>query len=130
MRDSACNKHLVLLYYLLKGNFLWKNLQIMKPYNKFKVKDFQLSEELEAMLRKGYLWRYWSVWICGILFVLNCAWYDKVEWLANVKYPWSLLLLFASLYIYIVRIPGKCPVCKRRMSVGGFTKKKHCIIIF
>lgn len=97
--------------------------------NNFKVKDFQISKELEAILCKGNRWRVWLVWICGILFILNCALYGKVEWLTDIKYPWTLLLFFFSIFIYAVRLPGRCPLCKNRMSSGYFTKRKHCIII-
>ncbi|MBR1967569.1 MAG: hypothetical protein IKA22_13275 [Lentisphaeria bacterium] len=97
--------------------------------NKFKIEDFQLSEGLEAILCKGNRWRVWLVWICGILFILNCALYGKVEWLMDIKYPWTLLLFFASIFIYAVRLPGRCPLCKCRMTYGCFTKRKHCIII-
>ena len=101
----------------------------MRPRNKFNVNQFKISEELEAVLRKRYRWRTYPVWICGILFILNCALYDKVEWLANMKYPWSLLLLFAFIFIDIARIPGKCPLCKRKMSEGCFSRNKHSIIV-
>ena len=31
--------------------------------NKFKIEDFQLSEELEAVLRKGHRWHLGLVWL-------------------------------------------------------------------
>ena len=31
--------------------------------NKFKIEDFQLSEELEASLRKGHRWHFGLVWL-------------------------------------------------------------------
>ena len=40
--------------------------------NNFKVKDFQISEELEAILCKGNRWRVWLVW--GI-FLTNVLWF-------------------------------------------------------
>ena len=95
----------------------------------FKVREFKISEELEANLRKGNRLRVLFVWICGILFILNCALYRKVEWLTDIKYLWTLLLFFASIFIYAVRMPGRCPLCKCRMLVGCFTKRKHCIAV-
>ena len=34
----------------------------MRKNNKFKIEDFQLSEELEAVLRKGHRWHLELVW--------------------------------------------------------------------
>ena len=34
----------------------------MRKNNKFKIEDFQLSEALEAVLRKGHRWHLWLVW--------------------------------------------------------------------
>ena len=36
--------------------------------NNFKLKDFQISEELEAILRKEHRWRVWLVWIYEAIF--------------------------------------------------------------
>ena len=36
---------------------------MMKPRNKFKIEEFQLSEELEAVLRKGHRWHFGLVWL-------------------------------------------------------------------
>ena len=95
----------------------------------FKVREFKISEELEANLRKGNRLRVLFVWICGILSILNIALYGKVDWVTDMKYPWSLLLFFLAIFIYAVRLPGNCPQCKKRMSAGCFTKNKHCIAV-
>ena len=34
----------------------------MRKNNKFKIEEFQLSEELEAVLRKGHRWHLELVW--------------------------------------------------------------------
>ena len=107
----------------------------MKPRNKFKIEDFQLSEELEAILRKGHRWRVWilrgSFLICVLWFgYLALCW--SMDWQVDIKFPWNLLpllLLLASAGLYAIRLPGKCPLCKRRMSGECFTQNKHCIIV-
>ena len=107
----------------------------MKPRNKFKIEDFQLSEGLEAILRKEHRWRVWilrgSFLICVLWFgYLALCW--SMDWQVDIKYPWNLLplqLLLPSAGLYTIRFPGKCPLCKRRMSEEGFTKNKHCIIV-
>ena len=35
----------------------------MRKNNKFKIEEFQLSEELEAVLRKGLRWHFGLVWL-------------------------------------------------------------------
>ena len=103
--------------------------------NKFKIEDFQLSEELEAILRKGHRWRVWilrgSFLIC-VLWISYLALCWSMDWQVDIKFPWNLLpllLLLASAGLYTIRFPGKCPLCKRRMSEECFTKNKHCIIV-
>ena len=107
---------------------------MMKPCNKFKIEDFQLSEELEAVLRKGHRWRLGLVWV---IFLTNVLWFGylalcwSMDWQVDIN-PWNLLplqLLLPSAGLYTIRFPGKCPLCKCRMSDGCFTKRKHCIII-
>ena len=107
---------------------------MMKPCNKFKIEDFQLSEELEAVLRKGHRWRLGLVWV---IFLINILWFGylalcwSMDWQVDIN-PWNLLplqLLLPSAGLYTIRFPGKCPLCKCRMSDGCFTKRKHCIII-
>ena len=108
---------------------------MMKPRNKFKIEDFQLSEGLEAILRKEHRWRVWilrgSFLICVLWFgYLALCW--SMDWQVDIKFPWNLLpllLLLASAGLYTIRFPGKCPLCKRRMSEECFTKNKHCIIV-
>ena len=34
----------------------------MRKNNKFKIEEFQLSEELEAVLHKGHRWHFGLVW--------------------------------------------------------------------
>ena len=107
----------------------------MNPRNKFKIEEFQLSEELEAVLRKGHRWRVWilrgSFLICVLWFgYLALCW--SMDWQVDIKFPWNLLpllLLLASAGLYTIRFSGKCPLCKRRMSEECFTKNKHCIIV-
>ena len=103
--------------------------------NKFKIEDFQLSEELEAILRKGHRWRLGLVWV---IFLTNVLWFGylalcwTMDWqpLFNIKSPWSmwpLMLFFCAVDLYAIRLPGKCPTCKNRMSHGYLTEGKHCI---
>ena len=103
--------------------------------NKFKIEDFQLSEGLEAVLRKGHRWRVWilrgSFLIC-VLWISYLALCWSMDWQVDIKFPWNLLLLllfFCAVSLYAIRLPGKCPLCKRRMSEECFTKNKHCIIV-
>ena len=109
----------------------------MNPRNKFKIEDFQLSEELEAILRKGHRWRLGLVWV---IFLTNVLWISYLalcwtmdwQYLFNIKSPWSmwpLMLFFCVVGLYAIRLPGKCPLCKRRMSHGYLTEGKHCIIV-
>ena len=104
-----------------------------KQCNKFKIEDFQLSEELEAILRKGHRWRLGLVWV---IFLTNVLWFGylalcwSMDWQVDIKLPWSLLplqLLLPSAGLYTIRFPGKCPTCKNRMSPGCLTEGKHCI---
>ena len=106
----------------------------MNPRNKFKIEEFQLSEELEAVLRKGHRWRLGLVWV---IFLTNVLWFGylalcwSMDWQVDIK-PWHLLplqLLLPAAGLYSIRFPGKCPLCKRRMSEECFTKNKHCIIV-
>ena len=103
--------------------------------NKFKIEDFQLSEELEAILRKGHRWRLGLVWV---IFLTNVLWISYLalcwtmdwQYLFNIKSPWSmwpLMLLLCAVDLYAIRLPGKCPTCKNRMSPGYLTEGKHCI---
>ena len=103
--------------------------------NKFKIEDFQLSEELEAILRKGHRWRLGLVWV---IFLTNVLWISYLalcwtmdwQYLFNIKSPWSMWPLMLFLYavgLYWIRLPGKCPTCKNRMSPGCLTEGKHCI---
>ena len=107
----------------------------MNPRNKFKIEEFQLSEELEAILRKGHRWRLGLVWV---IFLTNVLWISylalcwTMDWqpLFNIKSPWSmwpLMLLLCAVDLYAIRLPGKCPTCKNRMSHGYLTEGKHCI---
>ena len=105
---------------------------MMKPRNKFKIEEFQLSEELEAILRKGHRWRLGLVWV---IFLTNVLWFGylalcwSMDWQVDIK-PWNLLplqLLMPSASLYTIRFPGKCPTCKNRMSPGCLTEGKHCI---
>ena len=107
----------------------------MNPRNKFKIEEFQLSEELEAILRKGHRWRLGLVWV---IFLTNVLWISylalcwTMDWqpLFNLKSPWSmwpLMLLLCAVDLYAIRLPGKCPTCKNRMSHGYLTEGKHCI---
>lgn len=110
----------------------------MNPRNKFKIEDFQLSEELEAVLRKGHRWRLGLVWV---IFLTNVLWisYLALCWSMDWQYPfnikspwrsmWPLMLFIYSVGLYAFRFPGKCPLCKRRMSEGGFSRNKHSIIV-
>ncbi|MBE6369624.1 MAG: hypothetical protein E7056_05630 [Lentisphaerae bacterium] len=107
----------------------------MRKNNKFKIEDFQLSEGLEAILRKEHRWRVWilrgSFLIC-VLWISYLALCWTMDWQVDIKFPWNLLpllLLLASAGLYTIRFPGKCPLCKRRMSEECFTKNKHCIIV-
>ena len=104
-----------------------------KQCNKFKIEEFQLSEELEAILRKGHRWRVWilrgSFLIC-VLWISYLALCWSMDWQVDIKFPWNLLpllLLLASAGLYTIRFPGKCPTCKNRMSHGYLTEGKHCI---
>ena len=108
---------------------------MMKPRNKFKIEEFQLSEELEAVLRKGHRWRLGLVWV---IFLINILWFGylalcwSMDWQVDIKYPWNLLplqLLLPSAGLYTIRFPGKCPTCKNRMSPGCLTEGKHCILV-
>ena len=106
----------------------------MNPRNKFKIEEFQLSEELEAILRKGHRWRVWilrgSFLIC-VLWISYLALCWSMDWQVDIK-PWNLLplqLLLPSAGLYTIRFPGKCPLCKRRMLGACFTQNKHCIIV-
>ena len=110
----------------------------MNPRNKFKIEDFQLSEELEAVLRKGHRWRLGLVWV---IFLTNVLWisYLALCWTMDWQYPfnikspwrsmWPLMLFFCAVDLYAIRLPGKCPLCKRRMSEGCFSRNKHSIIV-
>ena len=109
----------------------------MKPRNKFKIEEFQLSEELEAVLRKGHHWRLGLVWV---VFLINVLWLGylafcwSMGWQVDIKYLRNLLMLPLMLFIYssglyVFRFPGKCPLCKRRMSEGCFSRNKHSIIV-
>ena len=107
----------------------------MNPRNKFKIEEFQRSEELEAILRKGHCWRVWILrgsflicvlWISYLALCLTMDW----QYPFNIKSPWSmwpLMLFFCAAGLYTIRFPGKCPLCKRRMSPGYLTEGKHCI---
>ena len=111
---------------------------MMKPRDKFKIEDFQLSEELEAILRKGHRWRLGLVWV---IFLTNVLWFGylalcwSMDWqpFFNIKSLWSsmwpLMLFLCAVDLYAIRLPGKCPLCKNEMSLGCFTKNKHCIIV-
>ena len=110
---------------------------MMKPRNKFKIEDFLLSEGLEAILRKGHRWRVLilrgSFLIC-VLWISYLALCWTMDWqpLFNIKSPWSmwpLMLFLCAVDLYAIRLPGKCPLCKRRMSGECFTQNKHCIIV-
>ena len=107
----------------------------MNPRNKFKIEEFQLSEELEAVLRKGHRWRLGLVWV---IFLTNVLWFGylalcwTMDWqpLFNIKSPWSmwpLMLFLCAVDLYAIRLPGRCPTCKNRMSQGYLTEGKHCI---
>ena len=107
----------------------------MRKNNKFKIEEFQLSDELEAILRKGHRWRLGLVWV---IFLTNVLWISYLalcwtmdwQYLFNIKSPWSmwpLMLFFYAVGLYWIRLPGKCPLCKRRMSPGYLTEGKHCI---
>ena len=109
----------------------------MNPRNKFKIEEFQLSEELESILRKGHRWRLGLVWV---IFLINVLWFGYLalcwtmdwQYLFNIKSPWSmwpLMLFLCAVDLYAIRLPGKCPLCKRRMSGECFTQNKHCIIV-
>ena len=110
----------------------------MKPRNKFKIEEFQLSEELEAILRKGHRWRVWilrgSFLIC-VLWISYLALCWTMDWQHpfNIKSPWRsmwpLMLFLCAVDLYAIRLPGKCPTCKNRMSLGYLTEGKHCIIV-
>ena len=99
-----------------------------KQCNKFKIEDFQLSEELEAVLRKGHRWRLGLVWV---IFLTNVLWFGylalcwTMDWqpLCNIKSPWSsmwpLMLFLGSVDLYAIRLPGKCPQCKSKLADGS-----------
>ena len=106
---------------------------MMKPRNDFKLEDFQLSEELEAILRKGHRWR---VWILRGSFLICVLWisYLALCWTMDWQYPfnirrsmWPLMLFLCAVDLYAIRLPGKCPTCKNRMSLGYLTEGKHWI---
>ena len=44
----------------------------MRKNNKFKIEEFQLSEELEAVLHKGHRWHLGLVWV---IFLINVLWF-------------------------------------------------------
>ena len=104
--------------------------------NKFKIEEFQLSEELEAILRKGHRWRLGLVWV---IFLTNVLWFGYLAlcWSMDWQYPfnikspwrsmWPLMLFLCAVDLYAIRLPGKCPTCKNRMSLGYLTEGKHCI---
>ena len=105
----------------------------MRKNNKFKIEDFQLSGELEAVLRKGHRWLLGLVWV---IFLINVLWFGylalcwSMDWQVDIKFPWNLLplmLFFCAVDLYAIRLPGKCPTCKNRMSPGCLTEGKHCI---
>lgn len=105
-----------------------------KQCNKFKIEEFQLSEELEAILRKGHRWRVWilrGAFLICVLWISYLALCWSMDWQVDIK-PWNLLPLMLFIYsvgLYAFRFPGKCPLCKRRMSGECFTQNKHCIIV-
>ena len=100
-----------------------------KQCNNFKIEDFQLSEELEAILRKGHRWRIWilrgSFLICVLwISYLALCWTMDWQYLFNIKSQWSmwpLMLFLCAVDLYAIRLPGKCPTCKNRMSHGYLT---------
>ena len=106
--------------------------------NKFKIEDFQLSEGLEAILRKGHRLHLGLVWV---IFLISILWFGYLAlcWSMDWQYPfnikspwrsmWPLMLFIYSVGLYAFRFPGKCPLCKRRMSEECFTKNKHRIIV-
>ena len=98
---------------------------MMKPRNKFKIEEFQLSEELEAVLCKGQRWRLGLVWV---IFLINVLWFGylalcwSMDWQVDIKFPWNLLpllLLLASADLYTIRFPGKCPQCQNKLAEGN-----------
>ena len=100
---------------------------MVKPRNKFKIEEFQLSEELEAILRKGHRWRVWilrgSFLIC-VLWISYLALCWTMDWqpLFNIKSPWSmwpLMLFFCAVDLYAIRPPGKCPQCQNKLAEGN-----------
>ena len=108
-------------------------MKMIKPRYNFNVKEFQLSEELEAVLRKGHRWLLGLVWV---IFLINVLWFGylalcwSMDWQVDIKFPWNLLplmLFFCAVDLYAIRLPGKCPTCKNRMSHGYLTEGKHCI---
>ena len=110
-------------------------MKMIKPRYNFNVKEFQLSEELEAVLRKGHRWLLGLVWV---IFLINVLWFGylalcwSMDWQVDIKFPWNLLplmLFFCAVDLYAIRLPGKCPTCKNRMSHGYLTEGKHCIIV-
>ena len=96
-----------------------------KQRNDFILEDFQVSEELEALLRKGHRWR---LWLVRGVFLLCVLWliFLALSWLIGLHIDiksvwtmWPLLLLFASVGVYAVRLSGKCPQCKSKLAEGS-----------
>ena len=96
-----------------------------KQRNDFKLEDFQVSEELEALLRKGHRWRLWlvrGVFLLCVLWLIFLALSWLIGWHIDIKSVWTmwpLLLLFASVEVYAVRLSGKCPQCKSKLAEGS-----------
>ena len=90
-----------------------------KQCNKFKIEEFQLSEELEAILRKGHCWRVWilrgSFLICVLwISYLALCWTMDWQYLFNIKSPWSMWPLMLFLYavgLYAFRFPANDALC-------------------
>ncbi len=96
-----------------------------KQCNKFKIEDFQLSEELEAILRKGHRWRLGLVWV---IFLTNVLWFGYLAlcWSMDWQYPfnirrsmWPLMLFLCAVDLYAIRLPGKCPQCQNKLAEGN-----------
>ena len=95
-----------------------------KQRNDFKLEDFQVSEELEALLRKGHRWR---VWILRGSFLICVLWisYLALCWTMDWQYPfnirrsmWPLMLFICAVDLYAIRLPGKCPQCQNKLAEG------------